>query len=69
MVCESAQPIEAIGQRAVEQVHRREAEQVGRQRLLHLQRRGAERAADRRECRQVGIDRKRPEHAEAREQQ
>jgi hypothetical protein len=58
-----------VGQRAVEEVHRREAEQVGRQRLLHLQRRGVERRADRRERRQVGIDRERPEHAEAREQQ
>jgi hypothetical protein len=56
---------EAVGQRAVEQVHRREAEQVARQRLLHLHRRGLQRTRDAGEGRQVGVDRERPEHAQA----
>ena len=38
-------PPDAVGQRAVEQVHDREAEQVARQGLLHLHRRRAGRAA------------------------
>ena len=59
---------EAVGQRAVEQVHDREAEQVRRQRLLHLDRRRADRLRDAGEGRQVGVDRERPEHAEAGEQ-
>ena len=60
---------EAVGQRAVEQVHDREAEQIGRQRLLHLDRRRADRAGDAGEGRQVGVDRERPEHAQAGEQE
>ena len=60
---------ETVGQRAVEQVHRGKAEQVGRQRLLHLHRRGGERTGDAAEGRQVGVDRKRPEHAQAGQQQ
>ncbi len=60
---------EAVGQRAVEQVHHREAEQVARQRLLHLHRRRADRRRDARERRQVGVDRERPQHAQAGQQQ
>ena len=59
---------EAVGERAVEQIHHREAEQVGRERLLHLDRRGADRPGDAGEGRQVGVDRERPEHAQAGEQ-
>ena len=57
-------PAEAVRQRAVEQVHEGEAEQVGRQRLLHLHRRRAQRLGDAGEGRQVGVDRERPQHAE-----
>ena len=56
---------EAVGQGAVEEVHDGEAEQVGRERLLHLDRRRADRLGDAGEGRQVGVDRERPEHAEA----
>jgi hypothetical protein len=62
-------PAEAVGQCAVKEIHEGEAEQVGRQRLLHLQRRGANRALDAVERRQIGIDRKRAKHAEAGQQQ
>ena len=62
-------PAQAVGQRAVEQVHDREAEQVARQRLLHLHRRRAHRGGDAGEGRQVGVDREGPEHAQAGEQQ
>jgi hypothetical protein len=55
---------EAVGQRAVKQVHEGKAEQVGRQRLLHLDRRGAQRLRDAGERRDVGVDGKRPQHAE-----
>ena len=58
-------PAEAVRERAVEQVHDGEAEQVGRERLLHLDRRGADRLGDAGEGRQVGVDRERPEHAQA----
>ena len=60
---------DAVGDRAVEQVHQCEAGEVARQRLLHLDRRRAERAGDARERRQVGVDRERPEHRQAGEQQ
>ena len=60
---------ETVGQRTVEQVHHGKAEEIRRQRLLHLHRCGADLCRDARERRQVGIDRERPEHAEAREQQ
>lgn len=48
----------------MEQVHEGEAEQVGRERLLHLYRRGVQRSGDGRERRYVGVDRKRPQHAQ-----
>ena len=60
---------ETVGQRAVEQVHDREAEQIGRQGLLHLDRGRADRSCDAGERRQIGVDRERAEHAEAGEQQ
>ena len=37
---------EAVGQRAMKEVHDGKAEQVGRQRLLHLHRRGIHRLRD-----------------------
>jgi hypothetical protein len=61
-------PAEAVGERAMKQIHDREAEQVRRQRLLHLDRCRADRAGDAGEGRQVGVDREWPEHAEAGEQ-
>ena len=62
-------PAQAVGQRAVEQVHQRKAEQVARQRLLQLHRRGADGPGDAGEGRQVGVDGERPDHAQAGEQQ
>ena len=60
---------EAVGQRAMEEVHDREAEQVARQRLLHLHRRGADGRGDARKRWQVGVDRERTDHAHAGQQQ
>ena len=54
----------AVGQRTMKQVHEGIAEQIRRQRLLHLHRRRAERLSDGPERRNVGIDGERPEHAE-----
>ena len=59
---------EAVGQRTMEQVHHRDAEQIRRQRLLHLQRAGRQRCRDAGERRQVGVDRKRPDRAQAAQQ-
>jgi hypothetical protein len=59
---------DAVGQCAVKQIHDRKAEQVGRQRLLHLHRRGADGLRNAGEGRQVGVDGKRPQHAQARQQ-
>jgi hypothetical protein len=58
-------PAQRVGQRAVEQVHQRKTEQVGTERLLHLRRRGAQRLRNALEGRQVGIDRERPQRAQA----
>jgi hypothetical protein len=59
---------EGIGQRPVEQHHEGEGEQEHAQGLLHRHRPDPERAADRGDRRQVGIDRQRAHHAEAGQQ-
>ena len=55
---------ETVGQRAMEQIHEGEAEQIGRQGLLHLDGRGLQRIANGGECRDVGIDGERAQHAQ-----
>ena len=60
---------QAVGERAVEEVHHRKAQQIAGQRLLHLHRGCAQRGGDARERRQVGVYRERPEHAQAGQQQ
>jgi hypothetical protein len=56
---------EGIGKRAVEQHHEGKGEQEHAQRLLHRQRTDLELAPDRRDRRQIGIDRQRAYHAQA----
>ena len=51
----------------MEQAHEGEAEQIGRQRLLHLHRRGVQRAGNAGKGRQVGVYGKRPQHAQQRQ--
>ncbi len=85
MLCERAQPAEAmvnsgnapqhhrpaakaVCQGAVKQVHEGEPEKVGRQRLLHLNGRGAQGRGNAGKGWQVGINRKRPQHAQNGEQ-
>ena len=55
---------EAVGERAVEEEHEAEGEQVGRERLLHLDRRGVQRLLHAAEGGQVGVH---GERAEGRE--
>mmetsp|Transcript_18238 Transcript_18238/g.43816 ORF Transcript_18238/g.43816 Transcript_18238/m.43816 type:complete len:402 (-) Transcript_18238:104-1309(-) len=59
---------EAVRQRPVEQVHEGEAEQIGGQRLLHLQRRRIQRRGNAGEGRQIGVDREGPDHGQTGQQ-
>ena len=58
----------AVCQGAVKQVHEGEPEKVGRQRLLHLNGRGAQGRGNAGKGWQIGINRKRPQHAQNGEQ-
>ena len=52
----------------MKQAHEGKAKQVSRQRLLHLHRRGTQRLGHAGKSRQVGVNRKRPQHAQKRQQ-
>ncbi len=58
---------EAVGKRAVEKEHQPEREEVRRERLLQLERRGVERLLDSRERGKVRVDREGTEGGERRE--